>query len=64
MKEKIKKWLKDGLALVPVVTHWAISFLTFFLPQQITGWLSSQIFKLTGNGYRVEEFLAFWNKKP
>ena len=64
MKEAIKKWLKDGLVLVPVVGHWVLSLLTRFLPAIVAESISKLVFKLTTNEYRYEEFLAFWNKKP
>jgi len=64
MKDAIKKWLKDGVVLIAVVSHWALSLLTRFLPAIVAESISKLIFNVTTNGYRYEEFLTFWNKKP
>jgi len=64
LKAAVKKWLKDGIVLIPIVGHWALSLLTRFLPAIVAESISKLIFKITLNEYRYAEFLKFWNKKP
>jgi len=63
VKDAVGKWLQDGIVLIPVVSHWALSLLTRFLPAIVAESISKLIFTATGNGHRYEEFLVFWNKR-
>jgi hypothetical protein len=45
-----------ALVLVAIAVHW-------LLDDIVVDMASKVVFGLTGNGYRFEEFLVFWNKK-
>ena len=52
-----------ALVLVAIAIHWLLDDIVIFLPTVAVDAASKMIFTLTGNGYRFEEFLVFWNKK-
>jgi len=54
-----------ALVLVAVAVHWVLDDVIVILPTIAVDAMSKMVFKLTGNGYRFEEFQVFWNKpKP
>jgi len=55
---------KRGLVVGAIVVHWLLDDLLFFIPTVVVDAISSQVFALTGNKYRWEEWKAFWNKTP
>ena len=49
--------------LVDTAAHWLLDDVLVFLPPAAVNGASKLLFGLTGNGYRFDEFLVFWNKK-
>ena len=56
---------RKALVLLAIAAHWILDDVIVILPTPAVDAVSKGVFSLTGNGYRFDEFLAFWNKsKP
>lgn len=63
MRNLLWEFLKKGLVLAAVLAYWVLDDLVIFLPDNVVDWIGKGVFTALMNGYRYEEFKAFWNKK-
>jgi hypothetical protein len=64
MTNLLQKLGAKGLLIVAVIIHWLLDDLVVFLPDSAVWAISGTLFKMTGNGYRLDPFKAFWTARP
>ena len=63
MRNAFAQALRKALVLVALVAHWVLDDVCFFLPTLAVDAISKMVFTATGNKYRFDEWLVFWNKE-
>lgn len=63
MRNALIKLGVKAFVLVAIVAHWVLDDVIIILPTVAVDAISQYVFKLTGNGYRFDEWLVFWNKQ-
>ena len=65
MRNALAQALRKATVLIAIASHWVLDDICFFLPTVAVDAVSKMIFTATGNKYRFDEWLAFWNaEKP
>jgi hypothetical protein len=63
MRNTLAKLGIKALVLLAIAVHWVLDDVIIFLPTVAVDAISQYVFKMTGNGYRFEKWLDFWNEE-
>ena len=61
MRNMLLKLGIKAAVLLAIAVHWALDDVVIFLPTSVVDSISRYMFKMTGNGYRFDKWLDFWN---